>query len=332
MIFLLFLSITGWILWSVYSFLMYCRTSVAGKTVLITGGSTGVGRCLVIRFLQLGARVIVWDYRKDKLDELKHVALQSNPQLEKSESNGDDPVKDSQMNAGSSQTVTSEKLLTCAVDFSSRIQLQRAIKDLENVHIVVNAVDAGSSKTFFNRSDESTEKIMLANTLCPLVLARVCLPRMVQQQDGHFVTIACKKGLLGDVENPDWAASRWASIGMHESIQMLIRQNDRSGKVRTTLVCPYDILRPSAGALSSTSSASFDPSADGETGRKPSGVRLFNMFSLKPRSFTPEEVADTCVWAICHGVERVFLPATLLLLPMLRVLPVPWFMWIISFL
>jgi NAD(P)-dependent dehydrogenase (short-subunit alcohol dehydrogenase family) len=43
-----------------------------GKTILVTGGGTGLGRSMVERFLELGAKVAITSRRKDMLEEVAH--------------------------------------------------------------------------------------------------------------------------------------------------------------------------------------------------------------------------------------------------------------------
>ena len=44
---------------------------LTGRTILITGGSTGIGLAFALKFLELGNKVIVTGRRQSVLDELK---------------------------------------------------------------------------------------------------------------------------------------------------------------------------------------------------------------------------------------------------------------------
>ena len=53
--------------------------SVKGELVLITGGGSGLGRELAIRFAKLGANIVVWDINKLGLDETIKLINETNP-------------------------------------------------------------------------------------------------------------------------------------------------------------------------------------------------------------------------------------------------------------
>lgn len=47
----------------------YLPQSVEGKSVLITGGTTGIGRAIAVLLAKLGARVMIFGHRQDHLDD-----------------------------------------------------------------------------------------------------------------------------------------------------------------------------------------------------------------------------------------------------------------------
>jgi len=48
---------------------------VRGKIVLITGGASGIGRQMALRFARLGARVVIWDINKEGLAKVEDEIL-----------------------------------------------------------------------------------------------------------------------------------------------------------------------------------------------------------------------------------------------------------------
>ena len=52
---------------------------MAGKVVLVAGGTGGLGRAVSLAFVEAGARVIVTFQRPGDLDELKKAASASGP-------------------------------------------------------------------------------------------------------------------------------------------------------------------------------------------------------------------------------------------------------------
>ena len=55
--------------------MMFQNNLLAGKRILITGGATGLGKCMAQRFLELGATVCICGRReqvlKDAAEELR---------------------------------------------------------------------------------------------------------------------------------------------------------------------------------------------------------------------------------------------------------------------
>lgn len=52
---------------------VYNPFSLVGKTILITGASSGIGRAIAIECSKIGARVILTARNKQRLDETLHL-------------------------------------------------------------------------------------------------------------------------------------------------------------------------------------------------------------------------------------------------------------------
>ena len=56
---------------------------LAGKIVVVTGASSGIGKATAIRFAALGAKVVLLARRKKLLNEVhQHIQSQGNPSRE----------------------------------------------------------------------------------------------------------------------------------------------------------------------------------------------------------------------------------------------------------
>ncbi|XP_064803441.1 retinol dehydrogenase 10-A-like [Oncorhynchus masou masou] len=64
------------------------------------------------------------------------------------------------------------------------------------------------------------------------------LPKMLELNHGHIVTVASSLGLFSTAGVEDYCASKFGAIGFHESLSHEIKASDKDG-IKMTLVCPY---------------------------------------------------------------------------------------------
>jgi len=77
------------------------------------------------------------------------------------------------------------------------------------------------------------------NALC-LQTLKSFLPAMLARNSGHVVNIASIAGWMGVCGLLDYCASKYAAVGLDESLRMELAAMGKTG-VRTTVVCPYFI-------------------------------------------------------------------------------------------
>ena len=63
---------------------------------------------------------------------------------------------------------------------------------------------------------------------------------MIERNHGHLITIASAAGFNGVPDLADYCASKFAAVGFHESIRLMLTKMGKPG-VKTSLVCPYFI-------------------------------------------------------------------------------------------
>lgn len=63
---------------------------------------------------------------------------------------------------------------------------------------------------------------------------------MIKQDHGHLVSIASLAGLGGAPRLTDYCASKFAAVGLEESIRLELKTSEKWG-VHSTVVCPFYI-------------------------------------------------------------------------------------------
>jgi len=235
---------------------------ISNELVLITGSASGLGRVLALKFAKLGARLALLDMNRDGNEETKRLILENWSQ-------------------------TKVKIYSC--DLNDRMDIygvmQKVKSDLGDVDILINNAGVVTGKKILDCPDELMIKTMNVNSLAHFWTIKSVLRSMLDRNHGHIVTIASAAGLTGTAGLVDYCASKFAAVGLTESLAFELR-NLRKDGVYTTTVCPFYI----------------------NTG-------MFDGFGVKFPSLlpvlTPEYVADRIVNAILTNQEILIVPRLL---------------------
>lgn len=189
-------------------------TDVSTVVSLITGGASGIGRALALRFASAGGRVVVLDVDQAGLDALAAAAA---------------PL------AGS--------VYPYHCDLSDRDAIaqcaERVREDVGDVALLIHNAGIVAGAPLLDLTDEQIERTFQINTLALFFLTRAFLPAMVANNRGHIVTIASAGGLAGTAKLTDYCASKFAAVGFDDALRAEFAYLDYA--IDTTLVCPYYI-------------------------------------------------------------------------------------------
>lgn len=210
-------------------------TNLQSKTILITGGASGIGKIMARLLLERKAKVIIWDINQENID-LTIAELSSKGNI-----------------------------IGYNVDIASSYQIQETTKKIKQeigiIDVLINNAGIIVGKYFNEHSMEDISKTMEINATAPMVLTKLLLDDMLHQNAGHICNIASSGGLVSNPKMSVYAASKWALIGWSDSLRLEMQQLNKNIKVTT--IMPYyintgmfegvqsklPILEPEAAAL-----------------------------------------------------------------------------------
>jgi all-trans-retinol dehydrogenase (NAD+) len=186
---------------------------IDGRTVLITGGASGIGYLTGRRLLEAGAqRLMIWDVREDALNQ-----------------------------AVDELTGEGHRVDALAIDVADSVRVRRAALDLEakaiGIDLLINNAGIIVGKAFAAHSHEDIERTMRINTLAPMHIASELLPGMLERGRGHIVNIASAAAMVSNPGMSVYCASKSAVAGWSDSLR--IEMERAGGAVKVTTVLPY---------------------------------------------------------------------------------------------
>ncbi|ADX68547.1 MULTISPECIES: 3-ketoacyl-ACP reductase [Weeksella] len=182
------------------------------KKALITGGSRGLGKAIALAFAKEGIDVAITGRNKDLLKkvvtELQELGVRA----------------------------------TYAIfDIKNREEVHSSLtkltEDFGPFDILVN--NAGISKfgTLLEMEESDWENILLTNVLGMYYVTREILPQMIEKNEGDIFNVSSTAGLAGNPTTSAYSASKFAVIGMNESLMKEVRKNN----IRVTTLTPSTI-------------------------------------------------------------------------------------------
>lgn len=174
------------------------------KTVMITGGTRGIGRALTQRFFEDGYRVL-FIYR-DSVAEAENLE---------------------RMGAvGYRCDIGNERELESVC--------QKILKEEEHVDILINNAGIASFGLFTETTDELWRRVRSVNLDGPLYLCRAFAPCMIRRQWGRIVNISSMWGQVGASCEVLYSTAKAGLIGLSKA---LAKELGPSG-ITVNCVCP----------------------------------------------------------------------------------------------
>ncbi len=169
--------------------------SLKGKTAVVTGGASGIGRAISLHLAKDGAAIAVWDLDADKAQET--VAL---------------------------ITEAGGRAIACIGDASSAAGIQSALDrtrtELGPVTILVNNAGITGFCPIQDITEDAWDRMMRINLKGPFLCTQAILPDMQAAGWGRIVNISSSSAQTGSPRMTHYAASKGGVIGFTKALAM----------------------------------------------------------------------------------------------------------------
>jgi 2-hydroxycyclohexanecarboxyl-CoA dehydrogenase len=179
---------------------------LTGRTVLVTGGASGIGRAICERLAQEGARVAIADI--DAAGAHKAAAEIGRGAI------------------GVALDVTDDESVKAGVG--------EAIARLGRVDALVNNAGWDKVEPFVQARTETWDKVLAINLRGPIAVTRAVLDGMIERRAGWIVSISSDAGRVGSSGEVVYSAAKAGVIGFSKALAREVARHD----VHVNVVCP----------------------------------------------------------------------------------------------
>jgi 3-oxoacyl-[acyl-carrier protein] reductase len=197
------------------SFVLFNTTimeSLKGKNAIITGAGKGIGKAIAIALAQEGVNVGLLARTLSDLESL----------AEEVKSLG-------------------VKVSIATVDVADMDAVNAAVLKVKNelgtIDILINNAGVASFGKFLELEPSRWEEIVKVNLFGAYYTARAVLPEMIEKQSGDIINISSTAGKNGAAVTSAYSASKFALIGMSESLMQEVRKHN----IRVSTLLPSTV-------------------------------------------------------------------------------------------
>ena len=181
---------------------------IDGKTIWITGASSGIGEALTYHLEKRNCKLILSSRKEDQLNHVKG-------------------------NCKNQENIHILPLDLC--DFEGmHAHTEKAIAAVGNIDILINNAGLSQRSLISETNFDVYKKLMDVNYLGTVAITKALLPHFIANKNGKFVTIS---SLMGKFSSPYRSGYCGAKHALHGFFDALRLEHEKDG-IGVTMICP----------------------------------------------------------------------------------------------
>jgi 3-oxoacyl-[acyl-carrier protein] reductase len=171
------------------------KIDLTGKTALVTGASRGIGATIALRLAETGAHVLCAARSAAAVNEV---------------------AKNIVDNGG---LATGVELDITAADVRDRV---KALLEQQSIDVLVNNAGITADDLFIRMKPEAWTSVLRTNLDSAFHITQEVVKKMIRARWGRVINISSVVGLMGNVGQANYAASKAALIGFTKALALEI--------------------------------------------------------------------------------------------------------------
>lgn len=170
------------------------------KTIVITGGTKGIGRAIAEKFVAEGWNIAVCARNQADLDALKN-----------------------KLQTGST------KVLAIACDMAKKTEVkafgEKVLSEFETIDILINNAGIFIPGQVINEEDGVLEQLIETNLYSAYNLSRILLPRMIEKKSGYIFNVCSVASIKAYPNGGSYSISKFALLGLSKALREELKEH-----------------------------------------------------------------------------------------------------------
>jgi 3-oxoacyl-[acyl-carrier protein] reductase len=171
---------------------------LAGKVALVTGASRGMGKAIVLKLANLGAKVAV-----------NYVAIEASNKVD-----ADNLVESIIRLGGEAVSVEADVRDSEAV----KTMIEQVTDEWSKIDILVNNAGINRDTLLLRMSDDAWDDVINTNLRGAYLCTKFALRSMMRQEWGRIINISSVAGIFGNIGQSNYAASKGGLIAFTKTV------------------------------------------------------------------------------------------------------------------